>query len=29
MIGAIVLVLDLGIISRRQKLVDQHQRIVN
>ena len=29
MIGAIVLVLDLGIITRRQKLVDQHQRIVN
>lgn len=29
MVGAIVLVLDLGIITRRQKLVDQHQRLVN
>lgn len=29
MVGAIVLVLDLGIITRRQKLVEQHQRIVN
>jgi len=29
MIGAIVLVLDLGEITRRQKLVDQHQRLVN
>lgn len=29
MVGAIVLVLDLGSITRRQKLVEQHQRIVN
>nr|WOE90994.1 NADH dehydrogenase subunit 6 [Zygocanna sp. MKL-2023] len=29
MIGAIVLVLDLGIITRRQKLIDQHQRLIN
>lgn len=29
MVGAIVLVLDLGVITRRQKLVDQHQRLVN
>lgn len=26
MVGAIILVLDLGIITRRQKLTDQHQR---
>jgi len=29
MVGAIVLVLDLGIITRRQLLTDQHQRLVN
>lgn len=29
MIGAIVLVLDLGLITKRQKLVDQHQRLVS
>lgn len=29
MVGAIVLVLDLGEITRRQKLTDQHQRFVN
>ena len=29
MVGAIVLVLDLGLITRRQKLVEQHQRAVN
>lgn len=29
MIGAIVLVLDLGLITKRQKLSDQHQRFVN
>lgn len=28
MVGAIVLVLDLGIITRRQKLVEQHQRSI-
>lgn len=29
MVGAIILVLDLGILSRKQTLVDQHQRLVN
>nr|YP_010036181.1 NADH dehydrogenase subunit 6 [Blackfordia virginica]QQW46710.1 NADH dehydrogenase subunit 6 [Blackfordia virginica] len=29
MIGAIVLVLDLGLITRRQKLINQHQRYIN
>ena len=29
MVGAIVLVLDLGLITRRQKLINQHQRLVN
>lgn len=29
MVGAIILVLDLGIISRKQTLVEQHQRLVN
>lgn len=29
MVGAIILVLDLGILSRKQNLVDQHQRLVN
>jgi len=29
MIGAIILVLDLGLITRRQILTDQHQRIMN
>lgn len=29
MIGAIILVLDLGLITRRQVLTDQHQRIIN
>lgn len=29
MIGAIVLVLDLSIITRRQLLVEQHQRLIN
>ena len=29
MVGAIILVLDLGILSRKQILVDQHQRLVN
>lgn len=29
MIGAIILVLDLGSITKRQKLSDQHQRLVN
>lgn len=29
MVGAIILVLDLGVLSRKQALVDQHQRLVN
>ena len=29
MVGAIILVLDLGVLSRKQILVDQHQRLVN
>ena len=29
MVGAIILVLDLGIITRRQILTDQHQRLIN
>jgi len=29
MVGAIILVLDLGVLSRKQTLVDQHQRLVN
>ena len=29
MVGAIILVLDLGIITRRQVLTDQHQRLIN
>lgn len=29
MVGTIILVLDLGIISRKQTLVEQHQRLVN
>ena len=29
MIGAIILVLDLGVLSRKQTLVDQHQRLIN
>lgn len=29
MVGAIILVLDLGLITRRQVLIDQHQRIKN
>lgn len=29
MVGAIILVLDLGIISKKQILVEQHQRLVN
>ena len=29
MVGAIILVLDLGVITRRQTLTDQHQRLVN
>lgn len=29
MVGAIILVLDLGLITRRQFLTDQHQRLVN
>ena len=29
MVGAIILVLDLGTLSRKQILVDQHQRLVN
>ena len=29
MVGAIILVLDLGLITKRQALIDQHQRLVN
>ena len=29
MVGAIILVLDLGLITRRQTLTDQHQRFIN
>ena len=29
MIGAIILVLDLGLITKRQILIDQHQRLMN
>lgn len=29
MVGAIVLVLDLGVITRKQSLVKQHQRLIN
>ena len=29
MVGAIILVLDLGFTTRRQKLTDQHQRLIN
>lgn len=29
MVGAIILVLDLGVITRRQTLSDQHQRLIN
>lgn len=29
MVGAIILVLDLGLITRRQTLTDQHQRLIN
>lgn len=29
MVGAIILVLDLGIITKRQTLIDQHQRKIN